>query len=169
MVKLIVAKANNNAIGKNNQLIWHLPDEMKYFTKNTTGHVVVMGRKNWDSIPQKFRPLVGRINVVVTRNAEFKAEGCFTVLSIEEAIEKFGNEPGRDLIIIGGGQIYHQAIRKNLVDEMFVTEVDETFEADTFFPDFDEKLWVRERLGEHAIDEKHRFSFTFFKYRKRPA
>jgi dihydrofolate reductase len=164
MVKLIVAKALNNAIGKNNQLIWHLPDEMKYFTKNTGGHVVVMGRKNWDSIPLKFRPLAGRINVVVTRNAAFKADGCFTVSSIAEAIEKFGKQSGKDIFIIGGGQIYSQAIAQNLVEEMLITEVAETFDADTFFPSFDESRWTKTNLGTHEKDEKHPYAFTFFKY-----
>ncbi|HIP35275.1 MAG TPA: dihydrofolate reductase, partial [Crocinitomix sp.] len=124
MTKLIVAKASNNVIGKDNDLIWHLPADMRFFTQTTKGHIVIMGRKNWDSIPLKYRPLSGRINVVITRNKKFSHPDCTTFNSIEDAIVFYQKEyADKTIFIIGGGQIYDYAIKNNLVDEMLITNI----------------------------------------------
>ncbi|MBN4071435.1 dihydrofolate reductase, partial [Crocinitomix catalasitica] len=130
MIKLIVAKGLNNAIGKNNSLIWKLPRDMKFFTETTRGNVVLMGRKNWDSIPSKFRPLPERVNAVVTRNEDFNDPDCLIFPSIEIALEYFDNKEDRDVFIIGGGEIYSYCLQLGIVGEMFITEVKESFEAD---------------------------------------
>lgn len=164
MVKLIVAKASNDVIGKDNDLIWHLPADMRFFTQTTKGHIVVMGRRNWDSIPLKYRPLSDRINVVITRNDAFHDPGCSVFHSIEEAIAFYKTDATRDIFIIGGGQIYTHAIKHNLVDEMFVTHIDQAFEGDTWFPAIDETVWQKEPVMSHPKDEKNAYSFTVFKY-----
>ena len=166
-VKLIVAKGKNNVIGKDNDLIWHLPADMRFFTQSTKGHIVVMGRKNWDSIPLKYRPLSDRINVVITRNKEFEHEDCTVFHSIEDAIAFYTNDAAladKDLYIIGGGQIYAYSIDKGLIDEMLITYIDASFEGDTFFPEFDESQWKREEIMDHPIDEKNKYPFKVYRF-----
>jgi dihydrofolate reductase len=166
MVKLIVAIASNRVIGKDNDLIWHLPADMRFFTQTTKGHVVIMGRRNWDSIPLKYRPLSGRINVVITRNKEFRHPDCIVFNSLEESIAHFRNDSSKDVYIIGGGQIYKEAIEKNLVDEMLITHIDQAFEGDTWFPDFNENDWKKEVVLRQEKDEKNAYSFSVWKYIK---
>lgn len=165
MIKLIVARASNNVIGKDNDLVWDLPDDMKFFMSTTSGHIVIMGRKNWDSIPAKYRPLPNRLNIIVTRNKDYQQDSCEVYHSIEEAIAAH-QEDERDIYIIGGGEIYKYAIEKNLLDEMLITEINQDFEGDTYFPDFDQSLWKKEILQEHPADERHQCSFTICRYYK---
>lgn len=165
-IAVIVAVDQENGIGKNNDLMWHLPDDLKFFKDTTAGHIVIMGRKNWDSIPERFRPFKNRENVVITRNRDFQAEGAHVFHSMEEALEAYKNENGRTVFIIGGGEIYRQAIELNCVDEFFITRVDHRFDADTFFPKLDFSSWTEEILGNHPIDDKHKYSFTFYRYTK---
>ena len=165
MVKLIVAKSTNNVIGKDNDLIWHLPADMKFFSETTKGNIVVMGRKNWESIPDKYRPLPERLNLVVTRNENFEAAGCEAFQSVEEALDKYKDDP-RDIYIIGGGQIYAYALKNNLVEEMLITEIDHEFDGDTFFPPFDETKWKISHLVTKEKDEKNPYSFSIWKYTK---
>lgn len=165
MVKLIVAIAANRAIGKNNDLIWHLPADMRFFTQTTLNHIVVMGRKNWNSIPDKYRPLKDRLNVVVSRDTSFEDDGCVVYHSIEDAIEAYRHDE-RDTYIIGGGQIYKYVLEHDLVDQMLITKIDQSFDADTFFPEFDESLWQKECIMEHPVDEKNAYSFNVWKYEK---
>lgn len=165
MVKLIVAKGSNYVIGKDNDLIWHLPADMRFFTQTTKGHIVVMGRRNWDSIPLKYRPLSDRINVVITRNSDFKDEGCVVFHSIEAALEHYKNfDVSRDIFIIGGGQIYNHSLENNLVDEMFVTHIDQDFEGDTWFPKIDPTKWIKKEILSFAKDEKNAYNFKVFHY-----
>lgn len=164
MVKLIVAKALNDVIGKDNDLIWHLPADMRFFTQTTKGHIVIMGRRNWDSIPLKYRPLSERINVVITRNPDFKSPDCLSFQSIEAALDHFKDQNNRDIFIIGGGQIYHESLAKNLVDEMFVTHINQAFEGDTWFPEIDPEKWSKEELISHKKDEKNAHDFTVYRY-----
>jgi dihydrofolate reductase len=166
-VKLIVAKGANNEIGKDNDLIWHLPADMRFFTETTKGHIVLMGRKNWDSIPLKYRPLSNRTNVVVTHNEAFDHPDCTVFQSIESAIAFYKNNPafdGQDLFIIGGGQIYNYCLEHNLLDEMYITYIDETFDADTFFPNFNADQWQKKRIMEHAIDAKNPHAFEVYHF-----
>ena len=165
MVKLIVAKARNNAIGKNNDLIWKLPDDMAFFTRETTGNIVIMGRRNWESIPDKYRPLKDRLNIVVTRNMDFSDEGCEVYTSVEDAILA-NSEDERTTFIIGGGQVYKYCLEQGLVHEMLITEIEEDFDADTFFPEFDESKWTKELMSEHEIDERHPHAFKIYRYTK---
>lgn len=165
MVKLIVAKGANDVIGKDNDLIWHLPADMRFFTQTTKGHIVIMGRRNWDSIPLKYRPLSDRVNVVITRNAAFKDPGCAVFHSIEAALHHYQQAgSSQDIFIIGGGQIYNHALENDLVDEMLVTHIDQDFEGDTWFPVIDASKWQKTQVMSHPKDEKNAYSFTVFKY-----
>jgi dihydrofolate reductase len=166
MVKLIVAIAENRVIGKDNDLIWHLPADMKFFSTMTKGSTVLMGRKNWDSIPEKYRPLPDRKNLVVTRDITFQAEGCEVYNQIENAIDNNISDK-KDLFIIGGGQIYNYCIDNDLIDEMYITQIAETFDGDTFFPEVNLDNWHKEKLFYHQADEKNKHPFTVYRYYKK--
>lgn len=166
MVKLIVAKGQNNEIGKDNDLIWHLPADMRFFTQSTKGHIVIMGRKNWDSIPLKYRPLSGRINAVVTHNRKFSHPDCDTFHSVEEAIEYYKENSVKEIYIIGGAQIYDYCLKNELVDEMLITFIHQSFDADAFFPKFDERAWNKEMIMDYKKDEKNPYDFTVYRYTK---
>ena len=166
-VSIIAAVAENYAIGKNNDLIWRLPDDMRFFTQKTRGHHVIMGRKNWDSIPEKYRPLPDRTNIVVTRKADFNAAGCLVVHSPEEGIEMAGQAGDDEAFIIGGGQIYRLSLARNLIDRMYITWVHEKFDADTFFPEIDFSVWKKTREEFHKADERNPYDFTITTYEKR--
>lgn len=168
MVKLIVARASNGVIGKNNDLIWHLPADMRFFTQTTKGHVVIMGRRNWDSIPLKYRPLSDRINVVVTRNETFTNPDCIVFHNLKNAVEAYKNKGNQDVYIIGGGQIYASALEAGIVEEMLITEIDFAFEGDTWFPAFNEAEWEKECILQHPKDEKNPYSFSVWKYTRKP-
>jgi dihydrofolate reductase len=163
-IKLIVACDSEFGIGKNNDLMWHLPADMKFFKETTSGHVVIMGRKNYESIPEKFRPLPNRENVVLTRNEAYTAENCSVFSSLESCFEHFKNEEERILFVIGGGEIYKAALTIDCIDEMYITHVHHRFEADTFFPAFDEVNWEIKSLSSHEKDEKNAYSFTIKHY-----
>lgn len=165
MVKLIVAIAKNGVIGKDNDLIWHLPADMRFFTATTKGHIVLMGRRNWDSIPLKFRPLKERLNIVVTRDTSFSDHGCEVFHTIEEAIATYKNDK-RDFYVIGGGQIYDYCLNNKLIDEMYITHIDYVFEGDTFFPEIKDETWSKELILEHEIDEKNKYPFSIIKYQR---
>ena len=166
-VSLIVAMDLERGIGKNNDLMWHLPADMKFFRETTSGHIVVMGRKNYESIPEKFRPLPNRENVVLSRNTDFIANGCEVFHSLPDCLENYRNETERTVFIIGGGQIYKDALETGAVDEMYITEVSHAFDADTFFPQFDETGWSQEIVMTHEADEKNPHGFTVKRYTKR--
>lgn len=166
IVSLIVAKAKNNAIGKDNNLLWHLPADMKFFKETTLGHCVITGRKNYESIPEKYRPLTQRTNIVVTRNKEYGQPGIDVCHSIEAAIALAKSTEETEAFIIGGGQIYKEAIENDLVDRMYITEVDAEFEADTFFPEFDVQQWhVKDRMV-LPFDEKNLFASEVIVYKR---
>jgi dihydrofolate reductase len=166
-VSLIVATDLEKGIGKNNDLMWNLPADMQFFKSTTAGEVVVMGRKNYDSIPEKYRPLPNRLNVILTRNTEFKAENCLVFHKLKDCLDYFKNETDRKIFIIGGGQIYKEALDQNVVDEMFITTVNHTFDADTFFPDFDQNSWNSEELISKSKDEKNPFDFVVNRFEKK--
>jgi dihydrofolate reductase len=166
-VRLIVAMDNERGIGKNNDLMWHLPADMKFFKETTLGHIVVMGRKNFDSIPERFRPLVGRENVVLTRNTAYSAENCQVFHSLEACLAAYENETERYVYIIGGGQIYKQALQLNCVDELFITHVDHVYGADTFFPEIDENNWDTSVVFSYEVDEKNAVAFQVKHYIKK--
>ena len=166
-VSIIVAIAHDNVIGKNNDLVWHLPKDMKFFMDTTLNHHVIMGRKNYDSIPEKYRPLKNRTNVVVTRNTNFKAPDCAVVSSTQEGIEAAQENGDKECFIIGGGQIYKESLEMNIVDKMYITHIDQEFEGDTFFPKFTKEDWNLRVLIEHQKDEKNTHDFIVVEYTKK--
>ncbi|WP_420387680.1 dihydrofolate reductase [Roseivirga sp.] len=168
MIKTIVAaKARNNAIGKNNDLLWHLPDDFRFFKQVTLNHAVILGRKTFDSLPGL---LPKRTFIIVTRQEDYTApEGHYAVNSLEAAFDLAEQTLGvQEVFVIGGGIIYKDSLDKGLVDKMHITEVNAIIEgADTFFPDFDHRDWDEERRVHHPIDEKHQYAFDFVTYTKK--
>ena len=164
-VSLIVAVANNGVIGKDNDLIWHLPNDMKFFKQTTTAHHVIMGRKNFESITERFRPLPNRTNVIITRNSDYKAEGCVVVNSVEQALEVAKQNGDKEPFIIGGGQIYKLALEANLVDKIYLTKVHHAYDGDTFFPELGNDWKEVERIDCKA-DEKHAHAYSFLTFEK---
>lgn len=161
---LIVAIGKHREIGKDNDLLWHLPRDMKFFKETTTGNTVVMGRKSWESIPMKFRPLPNRKNIVITRNPDYKAEGATVITNLNELSQHVNKED--KCFITGGAQIYQLALEQGFVHEMYITQVDETFEADTFFPFVNWEEWKTEEILKFEKDDKNPYSFTIKKYNK---
>lgn len=163
-IAIIVAMDANKGIGKNNDLMWHLPNDMKFFKEKTTDNIVVMGRKNYESIPEKYRPLPNRENVILTRNKAFKAEGCIVLHSFDELLQHYENEEDRTMFIIGGGEIYKEALKKDIVDEMYITKVNKSYNADTFFPEINLREWRRSKVLTNPQDLKHEAEFDIWKY-----
>jgi len=159
-VSLIVAVSENGVIGKDNDLIWHLPKDMRFFKETTMGHHVIMGRKNFESIPHKYRPLPDRTNIVITRQTDYKAEGCVVVNSVEAALGIAKKKGDTEPFIIGGGQIYKLALEANLVDKIYLTKVHHTFDGDTFFPELNSDWEEMEKI-DHKADEKHKYNYDF--------
>jgi len=162
---LIVAVGENNEIGKNNDLLWHLPRDMKFFKDTTAGEIVVMGRKNWESIPERFRPLPNRDNIVLTRNSDYKAEGATLIKEFSD-IHDAVKDDHKTCFIIGGAQIYDIALQDGSVKEMFITHVHASFDADTYFPAIDLENWQQEVILRFEKDEKNPHSFTIKRYWK---
>ncbi len=165
IVSLIAALTQNRVIGKNNDLPWHLPDDMKYFMNTTKQHHVVMGRKNYESIPEKFRPLPNRNNIVVSRNINFQAPQCIVTDSLEKAVT-IANEAGeKELFVIGGAEIYHLAMP--LADRLYLTEIAATLEGDTYFPAVDKSQWREVSRVHHDANNRHLFAFDFVQYQRK--
>lgn len=156
-ITIIAAAAENDALGKDNALVWHLPDDFKRFKKLTTGHHIIMGRKTFESFPE---PLPNRIHVVITRDKTYKKFGAVVVHSLKEAIElaKSDEQP----FIIGGGEIYKQSLE--YADKIELTRVHAEVSADTFFPEIDEHKWKLINEDHHPKDEKHEFAFSYLTY-----
>ena len=161
---LIVAIDANRGIGKDNDLMWHLPNDMKFFKETTQNQIVVMGRKNYDSIPERYRPLPNRLNVVLTRNPDFQALGCKIFTSLEVCFDFFKEEQEKTIFIIGGGEIYKMALESERIDEMFITYIDKSYGADTFFPSIDKTKWKENKLFNQEIDDLHEASFQVIHY-----
>lgn len=167
-VSLIVAVAEGSmVIGKDNDLIWYLPKDLKYFKDTTENHHVIMGRKNYLSIPDKYRPLKGRTNVVITRQEAFEAAGSIVMNNIEAGIEYALKNGDAEPFIIGGGQVYKYVLDNDLVDRMYITWVHADFEGDTFFPEFDEAKWELVSSERHEPDHRNKHPFTFAVYEKK--
>ena len=161
-ISIIVAVSENNVIGKDNKLIWHMPADMKFFKEKTTGHCVITGRKNYESIPEKFRPLPNRTNIIVTRQTEYKAPGAIVVDSIEEAIKKAKETGDTEIFIIGGAEIFKQTIDK--INKIYLTKINHSFEGDTFFPEIDLTQWLEIRREDFLPDEKNKYPYSFIQY-----
>ena len=165
--KIIVAIGENNEIGDGEDLLWHLPADMKFFKENTQGADVIMGRKTYDSIPKKFRPLPNRTNIVITRNKEYVAEGgVYICHAIEDAFKVTEECKTTNKFIIGGGSIYNSTIQ--YAKELYITKVYQKFpKANTFFPIIDEKIWEEIWREDHQKDEKNAYDYSFIKYQRK--
>ncbi len=166
IISLIAAVAKNNIIGGGNTLLWDIPEDMKYFLDTTRGHTVIMGRKTYESIG---RPLPKRKNIVITRDATYGAQGIEVVTSLEEALRLASLEQGREfeenqdeveVFIIGGGEIYRQAMDK--ANKLYITEVHQDFEGDTLFPIIDKSIW-QETSRNDRMDQNPAYSFVIYK------
>jgi len=158
IISLIAAMSKNRVIGKNNDLPWRLPDDMKYFQNTTNGHVVIMGRKNFDSLPAKFKPLPNRTNIILTRNKEFEADGCEIFTDLSEAVRFANNCKEEELFIIGGGEIYNQSL--HLADRIYLTRINQEIEGDTYFPELAPE-WKVVKKNHHPKDDRHQYNFDF--------
>ena len=161
MFTIIAAASENDALGKDNGLVWHLPDDFKRFKQLTSNHYIIMGRKTFESLD---KPLPNRTHIIITRQKDYQApEGCLVVSSLKKALAICPKE--EENFIIGGGEIYKQAIE--VADKIELTRVHTTVEADTFFPKIEEENWELIISLHHSKDEKHKFDFTYLTYIKK--
>lgn len=161
LISLIVVCDEQNGIGLNNQLLCHLPADLKYFKQVTTGHHIVMGRKTYESVG---RPLPNRVNVVISRNAELEIPGAVIKSNLDEAIQYAESNRETELFITGGGNIYAQTIHQ--ASRVYLTRVHHTFEADTFFPKLDPGEWKQLRSSFNPADEKNQYDYSFQLYER---
>jgi len=157
MITIIAAVAQNNALGKNNKLIWHLPDDLKRFKKLTLNKHIIMGRKTFESLPNL---LPNRKHIIISKNPTYLQNGTTLVNNIEQAIEIASKE--EEIFVIGGGEIYNLFL--NIADKIELTYVHHNFEADTFFPEIDLNHWKLIFSEFHPKDQKHKYDFTFKTY-----
>jgi dihydrofolate reductase len=162
MITIIAAISTNNALGKDNDLIWYLPADLKRFKKTTTGHHILMGRNTFESIG---KPLPNRTTIIITRNESYFKDGCLIASSFEEAIELAKED--EQIFIIGGAQVYKYAIENNIVDTLDITLVHHKFEADVFFPEIDLKIWEEVSREDFKADEKNKFDYSFLRFQKK--
>ncbi|OYT14959.1 MAG: diacylglycerol kinase [Bacteroidetes bacterium 4572_77] len=156
MLSIIVAVAENNAIGKDNDLIWYISDDLKRFKQLTTGHAILMGRKTYESLPNGALPK--RENIVITRNAGLQLPKCVMLNSVDQAIEKYAHSP-EEVFVIGGGSIYKDLLP--YVHKIYLTQVHESFDADVFFPEIELKNWKVLKEEKHQKGGKNEYDFTF--------
>lgn len=160
MITIIAAIAKNNALGKDNQLIWHLPADLKRFKKVTLNHHIIMGRKTYESLG---KPLPNRTTIIITRNKNFIAEDCIIVNSLKEAIEAAKSDTNP--YILGGAEIYAQAIK--IADKLDITFVHHTFDADAFFPEIDLTIWKEVTREDLNSDEKNKYNYSFVSFERK--
>ena len=159
MISLIAAMSKNRVIGNNNSLIWKLPSDLKRFKELTSGGIVIMGRKTYESIG---KPLPNRRNIIITRDESYSATGCEIAHSIQEAIE-ISNNISVDVFIIGGGEVYSQFL--SIANKIYLTVIHEDFEGDTYFPEIGDE-WIKVSREDHQPDEKNQHKFSFIEYEK---
>lgn len=162
-ISIIVAASENNAIGLNNQLLWRLPNDLKFFKQTTWAMPVIMGRKTFESLSGK--PLNGRLNIVVSRQKDWNAEGVLKASSLEEAIAIAKAQHYKESFIIGGGELYEAALP--MAKQIYLTRVEALLDGDTFFPAIDNQQWEIVMDDAHQADEKHAFSYRFQKWVKK--
>ncbi|MDA0194456.1 MAG: dihydrofolate reductase [Bacteroidetes bacterium] len=165
ITSMIAAVAENGVIGKDNDMAWHLPDDMKYFMETTLGHHVIMGRKNYEAISTKFRPLRDRTNIIITRNESFKAVDCIVVHSLDKALNVADENGEEEAFIIGGGEIYKMGMK--FANRLYITEINGDFDGDTFFPEWDKSEWLEISRKHHPVDDKHKNSFDYVIYTRK--
>lgn len=157
-IAYVVAMDENRLIGRDNDLPWRLPDDMSWFRRQTIGKPCIMGRKTYDSLPGRFRPLPGRLNIVVTRNRQYEAPGAIVVHSVEDALMAAGDV--EEIIIVGGADLFRRLFP--VVDRLYLTRVHGVVEGDVYFPEFDPAHWLETYREEHAADDRHAFAFTWY-------
>ncbi|MFD0760674.1 dihydrofolate reductase [Lutibacter aestuarii] len=159
MITIIAAIAEDNALGKDNQLIWHLPADLKRFKQVTSKHHVIMGRKTFESLG---KPLPNRTNIIITRNPNYTIKGCVVVNSLKQAIEAAKED--ENPFILGGAEIYKQAIE--FADKLDLTFIHHKFDADAFFPEIDTTIWKETSREFHKADEKNKYDYSFVSYKR---
>jgi len=164
-VALIAAVARGSVIGRGGGIPWRLPEDVAHFKSLTAGHAVVMGRRTWDSLPEPFRPLPGRRNVVVTRNPQWSADGAERASSVEEALSLLRDEDR--VFVIGGAEIYEAALPR--ADELVLTEIDLEVDGDTFFPHWDRREFAESARDERVSGDGTPFAFVTYRRRRAPA
>ena len=160
MISIIVAIAENHAIGKNNDLLWHIPEDLKRFKRITGGHKILMGKRTYESLP--VRPLPNRTSIVISDDPDDIFEGCITAYSIEEAMEHCSED--EECFIIGGGMIYRQFLP--LADRLYITKVKASFDADVFFPEIHPDEWQEVKV-EDPTDENRNMDYSFITYHRK--
>ena len=160
MLTIIAAIATNNALGKNNDLIWHLPADLKRFKKVTLGHHVIMGRKTFESLG---KPLPNRTTIIISRNPDYNVEGCIVVNSLSKAIKAASAD--ENPFVLGGAEIYSQAMKH--ADLLDLTLVHQVFEGDAFFPEIDLKVWTMTKRVDLKADEVNPYDYSFVQYKKK--
>ncbi|KAA9349935.1 MULTISPECIES: dihydrofolate reductase [Larkinella] len=163
LISLIAAVAENGVIGQDNDLVWRLPDDFRYFKQTTSHHPILMGRKTFESLG---KPLLNRLNVVITRNPDYRPDGVVVVDSLEKAMDEARKTGIDEAFVIGGAEIYRQAI--DSADRLYLTEVKASFEGDATFPDFDKSHWQEISRRHHATDERHAVAFDFVVWERKP-
>lgn len=161
-ISLIVAASENNAIGKDNQLLWNLPNDLKFFKNKTWGMTVLMGRKTFEAV-NKILP--GRVNIVITKQENWKAENVWVAKDLEDALKQAATTNCKEIFIIGGGEIYKQSMA--VADRIYMTRVHAVLEGDTYFPVIDEAIWKLTENIDFAADEKHAYAYSFQTWDKR--
>lgn len=162
IISAIVGIGKNNVIGKNNDMPWYLPADLKYFKQTTLGHHIIMGRKNYEAIG---RPLPKRTNIIITRSTDYVAEGCIVVNSLPAALDIAKANGDTEAFIIGGGQIYWLSIP--MLDRLYITEIDVAVpDGDVFFPEVDFDNWELISKNKHTKDEKNKYDYTFKVYQR---
>lgn len=160
-VSLIAAAAENDVIGKDNDLPWRLPDEFRHFKRTTEGHHVIMGRRTWES---RGKPLPNRVNLVVTSRPDYPAAGATTVRSLGEALDLARAAGETEAFVIGGTALYAEAL--GVADTIILTRVHAEFEGDAVFPKFDPSQWIEVSRERHEIDDRHAWAWTIFVYQR---
>jgi dihydrofolate reductase len=165
---LIAAVARNGAIGGGNALLWRLPEDARFFKHTTHGHPVVMGRRTWDSLPERFRPLPGRLNVVVTRQPQWQAEGAVVAHSLDDALARVKEAAPHTAtcFVIGGAELYAQALP--VADRLVLTEIDRDFDGNVHFPAWERAAWREVAREHHRAEPPNDFDFSFVTYERRP-
>ncbi len=161
IISCIVAKAKNNVIGLNNKMPWHISEDLKYFKRITSGHSIILGRKNFESIG---KALPNRTNIIITRDKAYKCPGCIIANSIERALKIAYDQGDTEVFIIGGGQIYAQT--QEYWDKLYVTEIEESFEGDVFFPILNIKEWKMIAQDCHAKSDINKYNYCFNVYER---
>ena len=160
-ISIIVAIAENNGIGKNNQLLWHLPEDLKRFKRITEGHKIIMGKNTYFSLPK--RPLSGRTNVVLSDKPGEQIDDCLMAFSLDEVLAICDEQ--QESFIIGGASVYRQLLP--YATKLYITKVNAVLEADVFFPEIDPAIWEATDSEVHTKDEKHPFPYTFVNYKRK--